>query len=329
MNASKNLASEMFTRTVVDRLAIDDLASRPGEAKLFFASLREVATLLLKEGDIKYLEDRLPFSVWQALKNDLAHRSVLWRSWGGESSSTDRDLQPEVLVTSEPGAFTPPPICTTPPDYPDCPPVRRRSSLGRGTEIAKNREEFLSELLIPTLDAHSPGKRKLSIYDPYLFQDVRRGLELLRNKNQLHLVTSIGLAWLLSGLSSAFRGSHSRPKVDIYTAEKDSDDYLDINDITEIWREVSVLFDFENVDVTVSAIGSYNRRILHLRGIYVNETRGFVLDRGLSDFNISPASSSSNRESLATKYHPQVRLSREAAEELASIRAVALKEVLT
>lgn len=328
MSASKNLAFEMFTRTVVDRLAIDDLASRPGEAKLFFASLREVATLLLKEGDIKYLEDHLPFSVWQGLKNDLAHRSVLWRSWGGESSSTDRDLQPEVLVTSEPGVFTPPPLRTTPPDYPDCPPVRRRSSLGRGTEIAKNREEFLSELLIPTLDAHSPGKRRLSIYDPYLFQDVRRGLELLRNKNQLHLVTSIGLAWLLSRLSIAYHGTQSRPKIEIYTAEKDSDDYLDIDDITDIWREVSALFNFENIDVTVSAIGSYNRRVLHLRGIYVNETRGFVLDRGVSDFNVSPALSASNRESLATKYHPQVRLSKEAAEELARIRAVALKEVL-
>lgn len=318
----------MFTRTVVDRLAIDDLASRPGEAKLFFVSLREVATLLLKEGDIDYLESRLPFSVWQVLKNDLAHRSVLWRAWDGESSPTDRDLQPEVLVTSEPGAFTPPPLRTTPPDYPDCPPVRRRSSLSRGTEIARDREEFFSELLLPTLDAYSPGKRKLSIYDPYLFQDVRRGLELLRNKNQLHLVTSIGLAWLLSRLSIAFHGTQNKPRVDVYTAEKDSDDYLDIDDITDTWRAVSSLFDFENVDVTVSAIGSYNRRILHLRGIYVNETRGFVLDRGLSDFNIGPVISTANRESLATKYHPQVRLSKEAAKELANIRAIALKEVL-
>lgn len=64
------------------------------------------------------------------------------------------------------------------------------------------------------------------------------------------------------------------------------------------------------------------------RGIYVNETRGFVLDRGLSDFNVSPAISASNQENLATKYHPQVRLSKETAEELANIRAVALKKVL-
>jgi len=317
----------MFTRTVVDRVAIDDLASRPGEAKLFFASLREVAILLLKGGDIDYLKNHLPFSVWQGLKNDLVHRSVLWRAWDGESSSTYRDLQPEVLVTSQPGTFTPPPLRTTPPDYPDCPLVRRRSLLSRGTQIARDREEFLSELLLPTLDAHNPAKRKLSIYDPYLFQGVRRDLELLRNKNQLHSVNSIGLVWLLGGLSIAFRSTQSKPKVEIYTAERDPDGGLDIDDITEIWREVSSLFDFANIDVTVRAIGSHNRKILHLRGIYVNETRGFVLDRGLSDFNVSPVISTRKPVSLATKYHPQVRLSNEAAEELANIRAVALKDV--
>lgn len=318
----------MFTRTVIDRPTIDDLASRPGEAKLFFASLREVATLLLKDGDIDYFEKHLPFSVWQGLKNDLARKSVLWRLWDGELSSMNRDLQPEVLVTFNPGVRTPPPLSTTPPDYPDCPPVRRRTSLGRGTEIAKDREEFFSELLLPTLDAQSLAKRRLSIYDPYLFQDVRRGLDLLHRKNQSHQVFSIGFIWLLKALSTAFHGTQNRPKVNIYTAEKASDDYLDLEDITEIWREVKSLVDLEAFDVTVNAISSYNRKILHLRGIYVNETRGFLLDRGLSDFNISPVNSLSNHESLATKYHPQVRLSREAALELENIRAVALKEVL-
>lgn len=317
----------MFTRTLIDRAAIDELANRPGEAKLFFASLRDVATLLLNSGDLDYLQERLPFAVWQRLKDDLLHKSVLWRPRDHHVKSNTRENQPEVLVSYGPESQTPPPVVTAPPDYPDCAPVHRRVSLGRGTETARSRDEFFTELLLPALDAQKPSNRRVSIYDAYLFQDVQRSLDALRHGRQLDKIDSMGLVWLLRAISGAYSDHASKPRVSVYTAESDADDYLDVDAIQDIAREVLGLTGPLNIELKVNAIGSYNKKILHLRGIYVNETRGFVLDRGISDFNLPPASTLSSNVTLATKYHPQIRLSPETARELQGIRSVALKTV--
>lgn len=317
----------MFVRTAVDRQTVDELATQSREAKYFFGSLREVATLLLKPGDLDYLEKRLPFTVWQRLKEDLNKKTILYRACGDERMALSRDLCPEVLVTNSLEGDQPSPLRTLPADYHDCPQVRRRLALQRLTETAANRDDFFHELLLPALDAQKPTKRRISIYDPYVFQDLRRDLQKLERMRREDAIESIGLVWLLKSLSVAYIDAPARPKVTIVTAEKSGDDSMGLGDMKKNWLKLTDKSGELGVHVEIRAIGTNKRRLLHLRGIYINDIRGFVLDRGMSDLSLPPVSMN-NDPTLALRYSIQVRLSPEAARELQAIRNVALKDPL-
>jgi hypothetical protein len=306
---------------------VDNLASQSDNAKNFFRSLREVATLLLKPGDLDYLEERLPFTVWQLLKEDLNKKTILYRAIKDESVPLTRDLRPEVLVTNSLEGDQPPPNRTLPGDYHDCPQVRRRLALQKGTETAADRDDFFSELLLPALDAQRPGRRRISIYDPYVFQNVRRDLEKLKRIRREDAIESIGLVWLLKALSDAYADTSAKPEVTIYTTENEDNDYLELHEMKEIWLEIIQRTQTLGVPVAIRAIGSYNRKVLHLRGIFINDVRGVIMDRGMGDLNLPPVNVNEDA-SLALKYSILIRLSPEAARGLQAIRTVALKDPL-
>lgn len=276
----------MYTKTQLASTAIEAASNNVLLGHILVKSLRENATLIVTEDDVKRLK-KLPTAVWGAIKDDLVHKRIKWRLLPDEQWESVSAAAVEILLEEPPQQISSGPARSDIVNYTETVPVKLRSSIRSGAKELTNREQFWTQCLLPVIDTTPPKHRRIHLVDQYAFHDARKAV-LTRSGDlrEGHLLDS-GLLWLLSKLNFVSRGLPQKIQVSITACETDE---LDTDQISEFLETIANKLDTRALSIAVHVVAA--REILHrppgfiARQLFINDNAHFMLSHGMRDFSL-------------------------------------------
>ena len=277
----------MLTRTVISPSTVEKIRMDPSTGKHMANYLRENGLLLINRDELDVLAKKLPIEIWKRLENDIVKNRLARSPWIPGSDIT----QPEVALSESGSDATHGAISTQVHDYLETAPVARRLRLKSGEEKCRNREDFWQWLMEPIVASLPLRHRRVDVIDPYLFHHLHNAEQVAKGSPT---VSDLGLIWLLRQLRGTTNTSSSMI-VNLYVMEtsKRSEPCVDLARINELCRLYLSSTTNDSFGIRVHVIRHRNsnktptdlRDATHGRRIFFNESRMFVLDKGLEDLS--------------------------------------------
>ena len=277
----------MLTRTVISPSTVEKIRMDPATGKYMVHLLQDNGLLFLNRDERDVLQRNLPMVVWKRLEKALSNGLIAWSPWIPDSEIT----RPEVAL-SETGTDSATGAISTPiEDYVDAAPVARRLRLKSGEEKSRNREDFWLWQMEPIVASLPLRHRRVDVIDPYLFHHLHNAEQ---DAKGTPTASDLGLIWLLRQLRGTTNTSSSMI-VNLYVMEtsKRNSPCIDLARINELCRLYLSSTTNDSFGIRVHVIRHRNsnktptdlRDATHGRRIFFNESRMFVLDKGLEDLS--------------------------------------------
>ena len=277
----------MLTRTVISPSTVEKIRMDPATGKYMVHLLQNNGLLFLNRDERDVLQRNLPMVIWKRLEKALSDGLIAWSPWIPDSEIT----RPEVAL-SETGTDSPAGAISTPvEDYADAAPVARRLRLKSGQEKCRNREDFWLWQMEPIVASLPLRHRRVDVIDPYLFHHLHNAEQ---DAKGTPTVSDLGLIWLFRQLRGTTNTSSSMI-VNLYVMEtsKRNSPCIDLARINELCRLYLSSTTNDSFGIRVHVIRHRNsnktptdlRDATHGRRIFFNESRMFVLDKGLEDLS--------------------------------------------
>jgi hypothetical protein len=277
----------MLTRTVIAPSTIEKIRMDPSTGKHMANYLRDNGLLLINRDELDVLAKKLPLEIWKRLENDILKNRLARSPWIPGSDIT----RPEVALSESGSDATKGAISTHVDDYLETAPVARRLRLKTGEETCRNREDFWQWLMEPIVGSLPLRHRRVDIIDPYLFHHIHNAENTAKGAPT---VSDLGLIWLLRELRNTTNSSSSMT-VNLYVIETSprGEPCIDLARINELCRRYLSSTTNDSFGIRVHVIRHMNhhriprdlRDASHGRRIFFNESRMFVLDKGLEDLS--------------------------------------------
>jgi hypothetical protein len=277
----------MLTRTVISPSTIEKIRMDPSTGKHMANYLRENGLLLINRDELDVLAKKLPIEIWKRLENDILKNRLARSPWIPGSEIT----QPEVALSESGSDAAHGAISTQVDDYLETAPVARRLRLKSGEEKCRNREDFWLWQMEPIVASLPLRHRRVDVIDPYLFHHLHNAEQ---DAKGTPTVSDLGLIWLLRQLRGTTNTSSSMI-VNLYVMETSprGDPCIDLARINELCLRYLSSTTNDSFGIRVHVIRHRNsnktptdlRDATHGRRIFFNESRMFVLDKGLEDLS--------------------------------------------
>jgi hypothetical protein len=294
-NGLKSLGFNVYTRTALDKSAIQTLADNESLGLLFLDILQKRAVLLLTKSDLEELRSSLPTRVWKKLEKYILTSRIPRRTICSHISRLPTEPHTEVVVESPPTSTEQPPIRTDIADYSECPIVARRKDFQEHRQGYVDREEFWTEALHPVLDSCEPSSRVVHLVDQYVFQDFRRNVRKKGNPDSKTADKNSGLVWLMSKLNGMSANQPSPLPLIIVTAESNNDDGIDAPEMCELLNLICDSTSTSALKITLRVVPAARVKPLpkcfRTRRLIMSSRDNFVLGKGASDFSQSTSQS--------------------------------------
>jgi hypothetical protein len=277
----------MLTRTVIAPSTIEKIRTDPSTGKHMANYLRDNGLLLINRDELDVLAKKLPIEIWKRLENDILKNRLARSPWIPGSDIT----RPEVALSESGSDATNGAISTHVDDYLETAPVARRLRLKSGEETCRNREDFWQWLMEPIVASLPLRHRRVDVIDPYLFHHIHNVENVAKGSPT---VSDLGLIWLLRELRNTTNSSSSMT-VNLYVIETSplGNPCIDLERINELCLRYLSPASNNSFEIRVHVIRHIDHKKIprdlrdasHGRRIFFNESRMFVLDKGLEDLS--------------------------------------------